>query len=138
MSQRRSDHRGGDERGAAALELALVLPILVLLVFGIIQFAITYNRAQGLHAAAREGARVASLPHITQSDIEDRVIAALEGVLADPGDVDITVSPGAGRPCNLRTGENVVVQVEYPHQIEIPLWGTEDLTLRGRGEFRCE
>ena len=40
------------ERGAAAVEFALVLPLLILLVFGIVQFAIAYNRTQGLHAMA--------------------------------------------------------------------------------------
>ena len=60
-----------NERGAAAVEFAIVLPLLVLLVFGIIQFSIAYNRTQGLHAAAREGARYAALPSNTSSEIED-------------------------------------------------------------------
>ena len=50
--------RDRSERGAAVIEFAIVLPILILLVFGIVQFSIVYNRVQGLHAAAREAARL--------------------------------------------------------------------------------
>jgi Flp pilus assembly protein TadG len=48
-----------DERGAAAVELALVMPILVLILFGIIEFARAWNVRQTLTDAAREGARIA-------------------------------------------------------------------------------
>jgi hypothetical protein len=141
MRQRQCNFRRScsSETGAAALEFALVLPLLVMLLFGIVEFAVAYNRVQGLHAAAREGARLAALPHATTSDVENRVLDALEGVLKVPSDADIRVSPGGvGRPCNLRTGDTVIVEVEYPHTIEIPIWGTRAVTLLGRGEFRCE
>jgi hypothetical protein len=32
----------------------------------------------------------------------------------------------------------VVVSVEIEHPISIPVFGDENLTLTGRGEFRCE
>jgi Flp pilus assembly protein TadG len=126
--------RGGDETGAAAVEFALVFPILILLLFGIIQFSIAYNRVQGLHAAAREGARVASLPHTTRTDIDDRIRGALSGVIPrlDPAAVNISVEP-----CD-RSGATVVVKAEYLTDIDIPLWGKKTLTLIGEGRFRCE
>src|SRR5713101_8221634 len=49
------------ERGAAAVELALVLPILLLIVFGIINFGWQYNYTVELRGAIREGARALSL-----------------------------------------------------------------------------
>ncbi|MDQ3216327.1 MAG: pilus assembly protein, partial [Actinomycetota bacterium] len=45
------------ERGAAAIEMALVLPLLVLLVFGIIEFGFIFNRYISVTHAAREGVR---------------------------------------------------------------------------------
>jgi Flp pilus assembly protein TadG len=57
MFRRRTRWR--DDRGAAAVEFALVLPILILLLFGIIEFARVWNVRQTLTDAAREGARVA-------------------------------------------------------------------------------
>ena len=125
------------ERGAAAVEMALVLPILVLLIFGVVQFSIAYNRVQGLHAAAREGARIASLPDTTQSDITARVNSALQGVPLN-GAPQITVSPASGQPCLDRPGQTVVVTVRATTELDIPLWGSQSLTVTGRGEFRCE
>lgn len=126
------------ERGAAAVEFAIILPLLVVLVFGIVQFALAYNRAQGLHAAAREGARVAALPQTTSGQIASRVQDALVGVLPDPGAAAVSVSPGTSQPCNLRAGQNVTVTVTFDHDLDIPLWGSQIVTLTGRGVFRCE
>jgi Flp pilus assembly protein TadG len=50
-----------NERGAAAVEMALVLPILLLLVFGIIEFGFIFNRYISVTHAAREGVRQLAL-----------------------------------------------------------------------------
>ena len=125
------------EDGAAAVELAFILPILVLFLFGIVQFAIVFNRQQAVHAAAREGARLASLPQTDQTEIDQRVTDALVGVPL--GNVPtITVSPSSTRPCEGNTGDPVIVTVTLATTIDIPIWGTANRTLTGRGEFRCE
>jgi Flp pilus assembly protein TadG len=129
--------RPHDERGAAAVEFAIILPVLVLIVFGIVQFSIQYNRQQGLHAAAREGARLASLPQTTQDDINDRVLDALDGISFDTTPT-VSVSPSATQPCDQRSGQTVVVTVQTTSDLDIPLWGSQTLDLTGRGEFRCE
>ena len=49
--------RGGREQGASAVEFALVLPILLVLVFGIIAFGFGFARWVALTNGAREGAR---------------------------------------------------------------------------------
>lgn len=46
-----------DERGANLLEFALVVPVLMLIVFGIIEFGVAYNNSLALRAGAQEGAR---------------------------------------------------------------------------------
>ncbi len=50
-----------DENGVAALELALVLPILLIMFAGIVDFGIIYWQQHVLTSAARQGARAASL-----------------------------------------------------------------------------
>ena len=128
------------ERGSAAVEFAILLPVLILLLFGIIEFSIAYNHAQGLHAAAREGARVAALPQTTQAAVVDRVKSALQGVLnsTDIQNATITVTPSGNQPCNgAPAGTHVVVTVSAPDDLAIPLY-TKTLTLTGRGEFLCE
>lgn len=134
-------HRHRDERGAAAVEFALILPLLVMLVFGIIQFSLAYNRTQGLHAAAREGARLASLPSTTTTQITDRVGAALEGVGFEDGyDIEIiSDGPSPTQPCDQNSGATVVVKVSAANTIAIPMVDSgPTVTLNGQGDFRCE
>ncbi|GAA0214417.1 hypothetical protein GCM10010492_10280 [Saccharothrix mutabilis subsp. mutabilis] len=50
-----------DDRGAAAVEFALLLPILLVLVLGLVDFGRALNAQVTLTQAAREGARVAAL-----------------------------------------------------------------------------
>lgn len=127
------------ERGAAAVEFALMVPILILLIFGIAWFGIGYNRKQGLQAAAREGARLAALPQSTNTDIKAKVNSALNGVLSTGDLRTITVSPADTRPCDLKpTGTRVTVTVSAPFTYDIPLFANDTVTITGRGEFLCE
>ena len=119
------------------VEFALILPLLLMVVFGVVQFGLLYNRQQALHAAAREGARLAALPSATLTEITDRANDSLQGVPMS-GTPTITVTPNVTQPCVGRLGETVSVEVKLATTIEIPLWGTESKDLVGRGEFRCE
>ena len=49
------------ERGAAAVEFGLLTPVLILLVFGVIEFGMMLNRDMLVSSIARDGARTASL-----------------------------------------------------------------------------
>ena len=131
--------RKRDQRGAAAVEMAIVLPVLVLLIFGIIQWSIYFNRLQGLQAAAREGARVAALPQSTQSDVKAKVTDALDGVLPSGATTTITVSPSSSNPFDLQpSGTSVTVTVKVNTDLNIPLWGSQTVTQTGKGVFKCE
>ena len=59
--RRRLARSAARDRGAAAVEFALLLPVLLLLVFGIIDFGRALNAQITLTQAAREGARIAAL-----------------------------------------------------------------------------
>ncbi|MEA2508083.1 MAG: hypothetical protein QOG21_165 [Actinomycetota bacterium] len=54
-------HNPRSERGAAAVEFALVMPLLFLLVFGIIEFGFIFNKELSVTHSAREGVRVYAL-----------------------------------------------------------------------------
>jgi len=62
-----------DDGGAELLELAIALPILMLIVGGVIDFAILFQRYEVVTNAAREGARIAILPSYDAYDIRVRV-----------------------------------------------------------------
>ncbi len=116
-----------------AAEFALVLPVLVLLIFAIIQFGIAYNRQQAVHAAAREGARLASLPTTSEDEACARVTDALAGIAFEE-----TPDCNVDGSCESATATSVVVTVEGVTLLQIPFWGSQSLTLTGRGSFRCE
>jgi Flp pilus assembly protein TadG len=65
-------------RAAAAVELAIVTPVLLTMLFGIIEFGWVFTVGQALVTASREGARTAVLPGSTVSDVETRVSAYLQ------------------------------------------------------------
>jgi Flp pilus assembly protein TadG len=115
-----------DDRGAAAVEFALVMPILILLLFGIIEFARVWNVKQVLTDAAREGARIAVVAerqNLTTLELRDSVarvvkrtaVAAAIDTLATKLNID--TSTGVGGPA----GTEARVQLTYQYQ---PLFGT--------------
>jgi Flp pilus assembly protein TadG len=81
-------HRGRSEGGAELIELALVLPILLLMFAGVVDFALMFQRYLVVSNAAREGARIAVLPGYNQTDVQNRVIDYVRN-----GTGDNTLSP---------------------------------------------
>ena len=63
------------ERGAALVEFALTLPLLLVVIAGIVDFGFVFQRYEVITNAAREGARLASLPEYQTNTtmIQDRV-----------------------------------------------------------------
>lgn len=61
------------DEGAELIEFALVLPLLLLLVLGIAEFAFMFQRFEVITNAAREGARIAVLPGYSTADVQSRV-----------------------------------------------------------------
>ncbi len=103
-----------DNRGVAAVEMALVLPILVVLVLGIIEFGILMFTQQVITNASREGARqgiVLATPRPTQGDVQNVVDNYLTTASLDGGIAVVTVVGAGGA-----TGTNLTVSVTYPYQ----------------------
>lgn len=78
-------------RGAVAVELAVVSPVMLAMVFGIIEFGWLFTVRHTMVNAAREGARIGVLQGVTVGDIEDRVREYLEPMgLAGKANIDVT------------------------------------------------
>jgi hypothetical protein len=118
----KAGERVRNRRGQALAEMAIILPVLLLLVFGIIELANAWRTFQVVVNGAREGARVAVLPAATVAGIEARVEGYLDqGNLRD-GDRVIRIecyrdgaldgSPTCG---NNRSGTESRIRVEYPY-----------------------
>ena len=109
------------EKGASAVEFALVLPVLVLLVFGIVQFGILFYDYISITHAAREGVRWAAL-HELEINVKQKTIDAAPSLNPSIAASDITVSNPA--PTNDDQGEPVTVTVLYTVPIDLPLMQT--------------
>ena len=81
--------------------MALVLPVFMMIVMGIIEFGRGMMVGQLVTNSARHGARLAAVDGSTNNDVEDAVEQFLiDSVGVAPGDATITieVEPGAGNP----------------------------------------
>jgi Flp pilus assembly protein TadG len=120
---------GGRDRGTAAVEFALVMPLFLALVFGVIDFGYMINRDTMVNNASREGARAGAL-HPDQATIVSAVTTAMAaGGLAltipstitcrNPDNTTNCVFPTDAKP-----GGTVIVKVEYQHQWITPVGST--------------
>jgi Flp pilus assembly protein TadG len=154
----RPDSRRSD-RGAALVEFALVLPLLLVVIAGIVDFAFAFQRYEVITNAAREGARMAVLPvGYTEDEIRLRVreyvrvglglptLAAVDPMMPvaniDVTYPDLTLGSGTGAI----TVETALVEVEYQHSWLIlrPIlglinknWGT-NITLNATSQMTRE
>jgi Flp pilus assembly protein TadG len=84
------------DTGASAVEFALVVPLLLLIVFGIINFGILFSQQITINNGVREGARRAVVADPSAPRTCDQIIASvrnkLSGLALDPADVQIKVS----------------------------------------------
>jgi Flp pilus assembly protein TadG len=105
------------DRGQALVEFALVAPILLFLLLGIVDMARAWNSFQVLTDAGREGTRRAVVDNgSTAQEVRDVIkqAAARAGLVVT--DADITVAEGAGR------GDPTTVTVQYGHELRWVGW----------------
>ena len=135
--------RPREDRGAAAVEFALVVPILLVVLFGIIDFGFAINRYAIVNNAAREGVRAASLS-ASKSEVDKVVADSLSDL---PGQVTVTVSckTPLGGTCgswdaNHTTGGVAVVTATYQHAWLTPMGKalSSSLTLSKTSQMRIE
>jgi Flp pilus assembly protein TadG len=103
-----------NEDGVAVIEMAFALPILVMLLWMMIQLGLVFRALSGIQHALGEGARAATLwPVPTNETIEDKMEAAVYGI--GPGDFTI-VDPVAGTA----DGSNFLdLQVTYTQDTDL-------------------
>lgn len=142
IRQRRDD-------GASAVEFALVLLLLMLLLTGIIQFGWTFFQYLQVEHAAREGARWASLRtdggSVSQAGTT-RHYASEAAPSLDPRltDAQIAISvDGENRDTAVAGDESVMVTVTYESPVLMPfisnlIGGGDTIPLNGAAEMRVE
>lgn len=118
--------RESGERGAAALEFALIVPVLLLLVLGIIEFGFMFQAQLALTHAAREGARMASVGKFDTAVVLNRAYP-----------VPATVSTVPSPPSAAKSGDAIKVTLTYAYPWRVlPFPGT--VPISGTATMRRE
>jgi len=101
--------------GQALVELALLLPMVCLLLFGITEFGRAYQAYLALGHAAREGVRIGSLGG-ADGEIDATVRNCASGL--DTASIVVTITPAQAERV---TGAVVTVQLDYAFPIVVPI-----------------
>jgi Flp pilus assembly protein TadG len=121
------------QRGASAVEFALLVPIVVMLAFAIFEFGIAYHNYISLTHAAREGARLAAVNFDVDpglDEFEDRVRNSAPTINIESIDLD-------GQDGNIGDTVSVTVTGEVLN-IEIPLVGSWPIQMASTATLRIE
>ena len=128
------NRKRGDE-GASAVEMAVVLPLLLLIVFAVIQFGYMFFAWNSMATAAGQAARYMSI-HYEDSTAETEARALAQDVLPDGlgvDDSDITFSYSPGTSC----GEDKKVTVTIVHTSPMDLLPFIDNSITRESVAEC-
>jgi len=153
------------EDGAAAVEFALIVGVLAMLIFGMLQFGLTFFELQNLRAADREGARlgaVAATPDAIRARIADASGGAISQAEAAQPFITVSYSDSGTGPWTPKSGSaspacsssapvttNAAVRTQISiatapahlkslFTLNIPLLPTITMTPTIDAQFRCE
>jgi len=102
----------GDERGSAAVEFALVLPLVLIMSLAIVQIGLLVKDQVLVEEAARTGAREAAV-NADDEEVRQAVVSAAVGL--DETRLGVTIAREGG------AGSAVTVTVDYHAPVDIPL-----------------
>jgi Flp pilus assembly protein TadG len=140
------------ERGASAVEFALVVPFLLLIVFGIIVYGMVFAQSLSLSNSARQAARSGVISGTTCDQITSLAHDAAGTIGMDGADTTVTVKRGltsAGsasacggggstQPCKSQpVGTNIYVTLAHDTDPVVPFIPVPS-QLTGTGVYRCE
>jgi Flp pilus assembly protein TadG len=140
LASARGRRRPDARRGQALVEFAIVIPVLLLLLLGVVDFARAWNVYEVLTDAAREGAREAVVDN-GKSEAEIRTIiqsaAGRAGIPLPDGDITITgMADGRGAPTTVRI--QFVYRLKWVGAFLALAQGDRDLTLVTEAVMRNE
>jgi len=126
--RKRKQSTGERSRGAVAVEFALVAPVLLALVAGIVEFSHAFNLQISVTQAAREAARMMA---ITNDQVEAETAAENGAPGLDTSAFVFTFTPTA-----CVADGTVNVEISYTADTLTGIFGS-DVTLVGVGAMRC-
>ncbi len=127
--------RPAPEAGQDIVEYALILPLLLLLMFGIIEFGVLFLSYNTIANAAREGARAGIMPHATTTDIETITRARAYGANSNPANLGVQVVIGSN-PNTVRV--SVTYTTTWLTPVAALMGSSGNLVLRARATMNRE
>jgi Flp pilus assembly protein TadG len=122
-----------EERGQTMTEFAIVLPVLVVLLFGIVQFGIIFNNYVTLTDAVRAGARAGAVAR-NDADPTGTAVTAVRTSASDLNQSNLSVSVSS--PWS--AGSDVTVTATYPYSIKLLGWVVAAGSLASKTTERVE
>jgi Flp pilus assembly protein TadG len=156
---------GRRDRGASAVEFALILPVLTVLIFGLIDFGFVFSQQISLNNGARDASRAGVVQTLTGTaltcgSIASQARSTMAGTLglsgASPTAIGVTVTGPAGScsmaagstsqtgsttvtPCTGATsGSQLTVALVFLSQSPVPAGPFTSMSLSASGRFACE
>jgi Flp pilus assembly protein TadG len=129
-----------DERGQALAEFALVLPVLLLLIAGIIEFGRAWNMNQVVTDAAREGARYAVVADgkITLDSVEQNVKSRLALGAVDTASAVVDITGPFHAAGQMTVSVSAQYRMRFVGALMHWLTGSEDITIDTQATMRSE
>lgn len=128
-------NRSWNERGQTFVEFALALPVLVVILFGIIQFGIAFHDYITLTDATRAGARKAAVSRfLPAGERTGAVVTAVRNSAPNLNQGDLTPSVSS----SWVRGTDVTVTATYPYEIRLFGIPVRDGTLTSTTKERVE
>lgn len=122
------------ERGAAAVEFALVVPLLLAIVLGTIELGRAYNAQISLTHAARETTRYMTVHDDGTASVTTWDAAKATGRSSAPA-LDGSKMAFLANPAQCTTGALLTVTITYPLKTITGI--ADDMTLTGKAAMRC-
>ena len=119
-----------DETGQSTLELALALPVLLIVLIGAVQFALVHHAENIAETATAEGARMAAAEGNSLLEGVARTRSVLEAGLGGTGSAFVVTAEDSG--------ETVVTHASGEYELFIPWVTTLAITIESRSEVRKE
>lgn len=104
------------EKGQSLVEFALIIPLLIILLFGIIDFGRIFHVYLTINHAGREAARAASIGK-DDSTIKNTAVNDATGISLTVGQVGVT-------PATRTSGTDVTITISYPITFLTPVIGS--------------
>ena len=123
------------EHGQAMVELAFVLPILIVVMLGIAQFGVVFNNYVTMTDAARAGARKAAVSRFTgDNGASAKALVYADATSLDSSKLNVTVDSSDWTTA----GSDVTVTATYPYDINLLGWVVQSGTLTTTTKERLE